>query len=834
MTSTPIAIVGQACVLPGALDPDTLWANVAAGRSAVAPAPAGRWRLDPRHVVSPSGGADRAFTDHGGYVRGFEEVWSPEGFALPAAELRGLDPLFHWVLHTGREALRSVQGAASHLGRAGLVLGNLSYPTSTAGVFAEDTWIGRQREALLGAPTADVAGLHAVDPRNRFSSGLPAHLAAAALGLGGRAFALDAACASGLYALDLACRALERGEADLMLAGAVNRADDLFLHVGFTALSALSRTGQSRPFHADADGLLPGEGAVMLALKRLDDARRDGDAVLGVVRGVGVSNDGRGRGVLTPSSEGQQRAMRAAYANAGLSPADVSLVECHATGTAVGDATELESMSAVFAGAAAGAVPIGSLKSNLGHLITAAGLAGVLKVLGAFRAGVRPPTLHADQPTPALTGTPFRLLAHAEPWTGPRRAAVSAFGFGGNNAHAILEAPGGGGLPPLLRRPSARRGGIALVAVALQIGDASSPAEVARALAARDRIAPRREAPLRVAYRDLATTPRELLEALPQQLAVLGAARDAAAQLGVPLPRERTAVFVGMGCDAAVTRWGARWRLPEWARRWGAALGAPVDPTWTDEAADALAPALTSAAVIGTMPNVPANRINRALDLGGPGFTVSSEELSGLRALDLACDALRDGEVDAAIAGAVDFSSEPVHEAACAALGREAPGADATALWILKRREDAERDGDRIWAILPGDEGPALRFTDAGARTPFGRPHAALALVDATVRLLHSRGDAPLALRYRALGGQEGTIVLHGMAPPRDLPEAPAPAGDVVAVPAHMPDVRFAPIDEVRVHATTGSRPSCRPRPRWPRRDAAGAHAPSRAALRKP
>src|SRR6185437_9575485 len=143
---------------------------------------------------------------------------------------------------------------------------------------------------------AEVAGLPAVDARNRFSSGLPAHLAAAALGMGGPAIALDAACASGLYALGLACRALARGEADLMLAGAVNRADDLFLHIGFTALAALSPSGRSRPFHARADGLLPGEGAVMLALKRLDDARQDGDAILGVVRAVGVSNDGRSRG----------------------------------------------------------------------------------------------------------------------------------------------------------------------------------------------------------------------------------------------------------------------------------------------------------------------------------------------------------------------------------------------------------------------------------------------------------------------------------------------------------------------------------------------------------
>ena len=145
-----------------------------------------------------------------------------------------------------------------------------------------------------------------------------------------------------------------------MLAGAVCRSDDLFIHVGFTALNALSRSGRSRPFHRDADGLLPAEGAGFVVLRRLDDARRDGDRVLGVIRGVGLANDGRGRGFLAPSREGQLRAMRRAYEVAGLDPASISLLECHATGTAVGDATEVESSAEVFA--AARDLPIGSLK----------------------------------------------------------------------------------------------------------------------------------------------------------------------------------------------------------------------------------------------------------------------------------------------------------------------------------------------------------------------------------------------------------------------------------------------------------------------------------------
>jgi 3-oxoacyl-(acyl-carrier-protein) synthase len=227
--------------------------------------------------------------------------------------------------------------------RTGLIAGNLSFPSESFTRLAEAVWRGHPAR---------------IDPRNRFMSGLPILLAAQAQELGGPAFALDAACASSLYAIKLACDALHDGRADLMLAGAVQGADDLFLHIGFCALSALSRSGRSRPFHRGADGLVPAEGAAFVALKRLADARRDGDTIHGVIRGVGLSNDGRGKGLLAPAEEGQQRAMRDAYAQAGFGPERVSLVECHATGTPVGDATELRSTGAVYAGLTG--VPLGA------------------------------------------------------------------------------------------------------------------------------------------------------------------------------------------------------------------------------------------------------------------------------------------------------------------------------------------------------------------------------------------------------------------------------------------------------------------------------------------
>jgi len=302
MSFEPIAIVGQGCVLPGALRPDELWANVLAGRDELGPVPDGYWRVDPTQVlVGPeTWSPDKIWSDRGGYVRGFDQVFDPEGFSVPSGDVLAMDEQFHWVLHVAREALRSTTLDRS---RAGLVVGNLAYPTFALSRYAESVWLEGTRRA--GDPERPRP-----HPLNRFHAGMIAHFTARALGLGGGAFALDAACASSLYAIKLACDALHDRRADLMLAGAVNRCDDLLIHAGFCSLGALSRTGRSRPFHRDADGLVPAEGAVLVALKRLEDALATGDVIAGVIRGVGLSNDGKRGGLLTPSAAGQVRAMR--------------------------------------------------------------------------------------------------------------------------------------------------------------------------------------------------------------------------------------------------------------------------------------------------------------------------------------------------------------------------------------------------------------------------------------------------------------------------------------------------------------------------------------------
>jgi 3-oxoacyl-(acyl-carrier-protein) synthase/3-hydroxymyristoyl/3-hydroxydecanoyl-(acyl carrier protein) dehydratase/1-acyl-sn-glycerol-3-phosphate acyltransferase len=787
MLFEPIAIVGRSCILPDALDPEALARNVLAQRLSLAPAPAERWGVprdwvltDPAHAA-----ADRAWSDVSGTVRGFETVFDPRGFGLDEEIVRALDPLFQWVLHGTRAALHdaSLDGRSA---RAGLVLGNLSLPSTGMARYVEQAWVAQQPAAVrtqyLAPPhlTADLSK-GAPAARNRFMSGLPAHLAAQALGLGAGAYALDAACASSLYAIKLACDRLHDRSADVMVAGAVNRADDLFLRIGFCALSALSRSGRSRPFHRDADGLLCAEGAAFVVLKRLRDAVAGGDRICGVIRGIGLANDGRGAGLLVPAQEGQERALRSAYAMAEVAPASVSLIECHATGTQVGDATEIATLARVFAGCRD--VPIGSLKSNLGHLITTAGAAGLLKVLAAMQAGVRPATLGADAVTGALR-EPLRVLHASETWSGQRRAAVSAFGFGGNNAHLIVDAWEGKSAPAVYVRPppglssfgdgvapsdleqaaapSAPRAPVAIVALGARVGGGTSTRDLALALCTGrpDRAA---RATIEVALDGLRFPPRDLEHTLPQQLLLLEAAREAAR--GLALPRERTWVLIGMGCDTEVARYNARWRIPAWLKDPNAAQPAPSPSpsiegarrgdgfprdrdTLRAHAQDAFQAPLDTAAVLGTMPNIVANRINVQLDLAGPSMTVAAEEASGLVALQIAERALQTGEADAVLVGAVDLSHEVVHQAALAALGRARPPGDAAVVLVLKRAADARRDGDHVLALLGGEDTPALHVGNAQAGTNEGFDPAALLGAAHAAHGLVAAASAVLALYH--------------------------------------------------------------------------------------
>lgn len=686
----PVAIVGRSCLLPGASTPEALFDATLAGRCLLTPTPPDHWRgVDPARLLASDVAGLRVSSATGGYL---DATLNLSGIGSQIPDLKRLDPLVSWLAYCAERALGSPAAGP----RTGLIVGNLSYPSTLNTAFVESVWTG--------------AG--DVDPRNRFSSGLPVHLIATAMGMTGPAYALDAACASSLYAIKMACDALHDGTADVMLAGGVNGADDLFLHLGFTALQALSATGRSRPFHAEADGLVPAAGAALVTLKRLEDAERCGDRILGVITGIGLSNDGRQSGFLAPAVAGQTRAMTAALGQAGITPAEVDYLDCHATGTPLGDATELRSIAEAY-----GEVPLllGALKGNLGHTITVSGAASLVNVLSAMQAGVIPPAL-CEVPTDKIGDTPFTLATSPTPWESRvKRAAVSNFGFGGNNAHLIIENYTGAPRP--VKRSPTPTDEIVICGVGVVTGDASdTEAFRRRALGPEDRPVPLESVELGLA--GLGFPPRELQGSLAQQTAMLAAAAQALGD--VVADPDRTGVIVGMGCDATIARQRLR-------------VANLDNDEWLTANRDS-APQLTADGVIGTMPNIPANRIHAQRDFRGFGFTVSSEELSGIDAIRIGVRALRHRELDAVVTGAVDMCCEPAHARAADALASESATAhgDAAIAFVLKRRADAEAAGDEIVAVVdaePAHEHP--RHSDANfAAGRFGRTHAASAAAE--------------------------------------------------------------------------------------------------------
>jgi acyl transferase domain-containing protein/NAD(P)H-dependent flavin oxidoreductase YrpB (nitropropane dioxygenase family)/acyl carrier protein len=459
-----IAIIGMGCVLPGALDIERFLHNLVEGVDAIGPVPPERWAehryYDPQAGTS---GPVRTYSRHAGVVKGFR--FDPLSFRIPPRVVSTMDPSQQLALVAAAQAVRAagLDKAPFDKRRAGVVLGNAmggEYAKSAAlrirfrevmDVVARDEALGGLSVEALSELEARVEGVLAgrlppvdVDSMAGLLSNVVAGRVAAWLDWMGGNLTVDAACAASLAALSVAVDWLRLGRCDVVLTGGVDTDLAPESYVGFCRTQALSRTGSS-PFSAHADGFVMGEGAAAFVLKRLQDAQRDGDEVWAVIRGVGSSSDGRGRGITAPRPEGQALALERAYAEAGLVPADIGMIEAHGTGTALGDQTEVSVLARHFA---SGQRPtwLGSVKSMIGHLKSAAGAASLLKAALALRSGVIPPTLHAGplEPALALPQTPFLLPRRPVLLPEDRpRASVSAFGFGGTNYHVLLEAPSG-------------------------------------------------------------------------------------------------------------------------------------------------------------------------------------------------------------------------------------------------------------------------------------------------------------------------------------------------------------------------------------------------------
>ncbi len=424
----PIALVGMGCRFPGgANNPEQFWALLRDGVDAVRDVPPERWPAEAYYEMDPAA-PGKMYTVQGGFLDTPVDHFDASFFGISPREARALDPQHRLLLETSWEALE--YGC----------LDPMKLRNSKTAVFvgmSSDDYAQAHRHS------GDLERIDAYSITGTTFSTAVGRLSYT-FGWQGPCMALDTACSSSLVSLHLACHSLWSGEADLALAGGVNLILAPELHICFSKLQAISPEGRCKTFDASADGYVRGEGCGIVVLKRLRDAQRDGNRILAVVRGSAINQDGKTNGLAAPNGHAQQAVIRQALEIAGVHPSEVDYVEAHGTGTVLGDPIEVEALGAVLGRARQAPLWLGSVKTNIGHLEPAAGVAGLIKTVLAFMHEELPPSLHFRDPNPyiAWTTLPIRVIAERQPWKRSARrriAGLSSFGFSGTNAHVVLE-----------------------------------------------------------------------------------------------------------------------------------------------------------------------------------------------------------------------------------------------------------------------------------------------------------------------------------------------------------------------------------------------------------
>ncbi|BAY39662.1 beta-ketoacyl synthase [Nostoc sp. NIES-2111] len=445
-----IAIIGLSCLFPDANNPEQFWHNITAQKDSTSSVTVEELGVDPTIFYEPvKGKPEKIYFLKGGFIRNFK--FDASEYNLPSEYVKSLDNTFKWSLYAAKQAIvnSGYWGNKEVLAKCGVILGTLALPTKVSNQLIAPIYrqtiqpavaelLQNQDFHLAALPTATKPATH-----NAMISGLPAALIAKAFSLSASHFCIDAACSSAFYSIKLASHYLQTRKADVMLAGAISCSDPLFLRMLFSGIQGYPENGISSPLDKASRGLITSEGIGMVMLKRYSDAVRDGDKILATVCGNGLSNDGKGKHLLSPNTKGQVLAFERAYQEAQLSPTAIDYMECHATGTLLGDTTELESIETFFGKHQAKPL-VGSAKCNVGHLLVGAGMVSLAKVIYSMNHGEIPPTINVNDPIGSEDNviSAKNIVRSQTAWpqnNATKYAALSAFGFGGTNSHLILE-----------------------------------------------------------------------------------------------------------------------------------------------------------------------------------------------------------------------------------------------------------------------------------------------------------------------------------------------------------------------------------------------------------